>query len=437
MKEDWEVAEVAKLLCTNNPAERPFAVAKAYLNIYGRMKLPTLAKFTLSICNGSHTMAGPKGKQAKTRNRIVGEAGIAITSDTRLQGVITKLCAVRRRKPGAVTTLLQEAYERDKVLAGELRLQNEENEKAKMARKHINKAIKFNNAVEEPLTKTIELLHVELQSMEYKRGVCVAFLKRQFDARLTRAESDEYNYDTVPARFRSLHTNKLVKTAPIGEDPVTFLTDLLSEMIRIDSKRTFSDEIALSGLIRSTPILEADTTNPISTDAKKAMDAYLVANAQQVDDPWLLFLEKEYKGQVCFVNDIAARHKLYRVAKISYWSSTKYEYGNWEATLEPIHLSSDGSYFVHEKNSVVGPNGARVTMAKCYRGYILAQYIDGDDEEPQRTVCVDEYMTNALERNASYEANCAAKQALQSQGTPARSATHLPRRTANQSRPQR
>jgi hypothetical protein len=37
---------------------------------------------------------------------------------------------------------------------------------------------------------------------------------------------------------------------------------------------------------------------------------------------------------VCFVNDIAARHKLNRVAKISFWSSTKYEYANWEATLE-------------------------------------------------------------------------------------------------------
>ena len=373
MKKDWEVEEVAKLLCTNNPAERPFAVAKAYLDLYGRMKLPNLANFSLSICNGSHSMAGPKGKQTKTRNNIVEEAGIAITSATRLRSVITKLCAVRRRRPGAVTTLLQEAYARDKLLAGELRRLNEVNEKAKMARKHINKAIKFNNAVEEPLTKTIELIHVELQSMDYKRGVCVAYLKREFDARITRAESDEYNYDVVPARFRSLHTNKLVKTAPTGEDPITFLTDLLSEMIRIDSRRTFSDEIALSGLIRSTPILEAATTNPISTEAKKAMDAYLVANAEQVDDPWLLLLEQEYKGQVCFVNDIAARHKLYRVAKISYWSSTKYEFANWEATLEPIHLSSDGSYFVHDNNSVVGPNGTRVTMTKCFRGYILAQ----------------------------------------------------------------
>ncbi len=170
------------------------------------------------------------------------------------------------------------------------------------------------------------------------------------------------------------------------------------------------------------------TTNPVATDAKKAMDEYLVLQAEQVDDPWLLLLEQEYKGHVCFVNDIAARHKLYRVAKISFWSSTKYEYANWEATLEPIHLAADGSYFVHDNDSVLGPNGTRVTMAKCLRGYILAQYIDGDDEDPQRTVCVDEYMANALERHVSYEANCAAKQALKSQGPPASSAT---RRAAN------
>ncbi len=153
------------------------------------------------------------------------------------------------------------------------------------------------------------------------------------------------------------------------------------------------------------------------------MDAYLVANAAQVDDPWLLLLEQEYRGQVCFVNDIAARHKLYGVAKIAYWSSTKYEYANWEAALEPIHLSSDGSYYVHDNHSVVGPNGTRVTMAKCLRGYILAQYLNGDEEDPERTVCVDEYMTHALERNAAYEANYAAKQVSKSQAPRISSAT--------------
>jgi len=123
-------------------------------------------------------------------------------------------------------------------------------------------------------------------------------------------------------------------------------------MIGIDSKRNFSGEIVLSGLIRSTPVLEAETTNPISTEAKKSMDDYLVSQAEQV-------------------NDIAARHKLYCVARISYWPSTKSHYANWEATLEPIHLSSDGSYFVHDDDAVIGPSGTRITKAKSYRGYIV------------------------------------------------------------------
>jgi hypothetical protein len=91
--------------------------------------------------------------------------------------------------------------------------------------------------------------------------------------------------------------------------------------------------------------------------------------------------------------------------------------------LEPIHLAADGSYFVHDDDCVVGPLGTRVTKAKCYLGFILAQYINGDEEEPERTVCVDEYMANAIQRNASYEANCAAKQALKSQAPPTSSAT--------------
>ncbi len=252
--------------------------------------------------------------------------------------------------------LLGDVCKRDKVLSQELQLENEEREKTKMAKKHLNKAIKFNKAVEEPLATTGLLLQTQLKAMDYKKAVCLAYLKRQFDARLTRAEADNYNYDKLPARFRSAHTGKLVKNPPMTGDPLTYLSELVGKMSSIDSKRTFSDEIALSGLIRSTPVLEAETNNPVATDAKKAMDEYLVQQAEQVYDPWFLLLEQEYKGHVCFVNDIVARHKLYRVAKISFSPSTKFEYANWEATLEPIHLSADGSCFVHDNDSVVGPN---------------------------------------------------------------------------------
>ena len=393
------------------------------MNIYSRMNLCNLAKFTLSMCNGSHSMAGPKGKQQKTKDRIVLEGGMGITCDPRLQEVVTRLCGVRRRKPGAITMLVRTAFEHDKVLAKELRLANEVEEKSKKAKQHLNKAIKFNVNVEEPLATTSLLLHAQLKAMDYKKGVCLAYLKRQFDARMTRAEGDNYTYETIPARYRSLHTGKLVKKQPDTADPMAYLTELVVAMIAVDSKRTFSGDLTLSGLIRSTPVLEAETTNPISVEAKKRMDDYLVLQAEQVDDPWLLQLEIDYKGQVCFLHDIAARHKLYRVARISYWPSTKSHYANWEATLEPIHLSPDGSYFVHDDDCVIGPAGTKITKTKCYRGYIVAQYIHGDDEDPERTVCVDEYIADALSKQATYLAASAAKLAAKSQAPPKRTAT--------------
>ncbi len=63
-----------------------------------------------------------------------------------------------------------------------------------MAKKHLNKSIKFNISVEEPLAKTPAELDLNLQALRHKKGVCLAYLKRQFDARLTRAEAEDYTY---------------------------------------------------------------------------------------------------------------------------------------------------------------------------------------------------------------------------------------------------
>ncbi len=38
-REEWELEAVANLLSTNNPAERPFGIAKAYCDIYPSMSL--------------------------------------------------------------------------------------------------------------------------------------------------------------------------------------------------------------------------------------------------------------------------------------------------------------------------------------------------------------------------------------------------------------
>ncbi len=66
-----------------------------------------------------------------------------------------------------------------------------------------------------------------------------------------RAEANDYKYDEILARFRSSHTGKLVKKPPMPGDLMTYLSELVGKMISVDSKRTFSDGIALSGLIRS------------------------------------------------------------------------------------------------------------------------------------------------------------------------------------------
>ncbi len=134
---------VAKLLPTNKAAERPFlAVAKAYLNIYSRMKLANLAKFSLSMCNGSRRLAGPTGKQERTKDCNVA------TADPRLHAVVSELCTVRRSKygraktgtkSGSITELLTNKYESDKLRKTERRLAKAEEDKAKMAKKHLER----------------------------------------------------------------------------------------------------------------------------------------------------------------------------------------------------------------------------------------------------------------------------------------------------------
>jgi hypothetical protein len=115
-----------------------------------------------------------------------------------------------------------------------------------------------------------------------------------------------------------------------------------------------------------------------------------------------IFLTNEYVGNFFFLNDIAERRKLYRVCSIAYWTSNKSRYANWEAALEPVNLLPCGEFQVPDEATVQGPKGIRLTKSKALLGYILAQYIDGDDEEPTRSDCVDLYIENAIEKLKAY-----------------------------------
>ena len=46
--------------------------------------------------------------------------------------------------------------------------------------------------------------------------------------------------------------------------------------------------------------------------------------------------------------------------------------------------------------------GSRLTKSSKLLGYILAQYIDGDEKSPTRTECVDLYIEDAISKHRAY-----------------------------------
>ena len=70
--------------------------------------------------------------------------------------------------------------------------------------------------------------------------------------------------------------------------------------------------------------------------------------------------------------------------------------------MEPVHGHPDGTLYRLDEDVVRLSNGATMTRANKLIGYILAEYIDGDDAEPTRSDCVDRYAFNAIEKQHAY-----------------------------------
>ncbi len=68
--------------------------------------------------------------------------------------------------------------------------------------------------------------------------------------------------------------------------------------------------------------------------------------------------------------------------------------------MEPVHVSPEGSVFIHDDDAVVMSAGRRVTKASALLGYVLVEYVDGDEADPTRTDCVDKYVMDALENTS-------------------------------------
>lgn len=258
--------------------------------------------------------------------------------------------------------------------------------------------------MEEPLATSRVDLENEMKVLGHGKMTCYSYLKRQFSAREARAGLDKFTYPEIGANYRNKSGKRLKFTPSNGEDKHEHLKQLVLCMMQADARRGPSVEVEpmLSGLVRLNPVINSASTDPVSLRAKVDQDLAIGLKVTQSDDPWLLLLDKEYVNQLCFLHDISLRHKLYRICRIAFWPSTTTRYASWEGTMEPIHVNPDGSLYQLDDDVVRLSNGKTTTMANKLIGYILAEYIDGDDAEPTRSDCVDRYIFHALEKHAAY-----------------------------------
>ncbi len=125
--------------------------------------------------------------------------------------------------------------------------------------------------------------------------------------------------------------------------------------------------------------------------------------AMQSDDPWLVKLDREYVGKLCFLHDISLRHKLYRICRVACWPSTKTRHASLEGTMEPVHVDqADGSLYQLDEDVVQLSDDKQISKANKLIGYILAEYINGDDADPIRFDCVGRYAFHALEKHCNF-----------------------------------
>jgi hypothetical protein len=357
------------------------------------------------MTNGTHRAAEPQGKQKRTKDREKRQCGSAISASSVLKQAVTKLCSVKKVRVGKVTAMLDAIFVTNSTLADERRAKKKEDEVAAETRRIQKKGVKFNTSMEEPLAVTVTDLKAQMEAMGNAVGVCKDYLKRQFNARLMRADITAFKYPSIGDEFRAKNKKAKLKMTPSdNRNDLEYLTALVILMMKADAKRGEVDTgpLKLNGILRKVPTLNLQGTNAQALKLRKEQEDLVCVEASQGDDPWLVYLTNEYVGKICFLHDIAERHKLYRVAKIAYWTSSKTRYANWEATLEPVHLLSSGLFEVADEDTIQGPSGMRLTKSKVLLGYILAQYIDGDEEEPTRSDCVDQYIENAIDKLKAY-----------------------------------
>jgi hypothetical protein len=208
------------------------------------------------MCNGSHRPAESKGKQRRTENKEIRQCGSALSTAPELQSVVTTLCSVKKVNVGKVTAKLDAIFVTNVTRAAERRENKKEEEIAAETRRIQKKGVKFNKNMEEPLACSIGDLMAHLKAMGNAVGVSKDYLKRQFNARLMRAELDGFKYPSYGAEYRANTKKAKIKMTPsTNRNELDYLQALVILMMKADARRGTDDNAAvkLSRLLRDHP----------------------------------------------------------------------------------------------------------------------------------------------------------------------------------------
>ncbi len=119
-------------------------------------------------------------------------------------------------------------------------------------------------------------------------GVCKDYLKRQYNARLMRAEKNEFNYPSIGDEYRANTKKRKMKMRPSdNQNEIEYLQELVILMMKVNSRRGAIDneEVTLSGLVRKVSTLNIHSTNARALKLRQDMEDRISLKATQGDDP--------------------------------------------------------------------------------------------------------------------------------------------------------
>ena len=265
-KEAWELDAAKGMLSHNNHAERPFAVLRAFAKTYPALSLRNLAWLSHSLVNGTHRPAHTFGAAKKGNGILSQKAGIALTAHPNLKRAVNAVCSVRRKKVGAVTTIIRQAQIEDKTDQIETRKRKAEEHHNARIHSKATKAARVDKAehiAAHHLVLSIQDLEDELAARQSNKQSRINFLKEQFDARVN-CEVPR-NYSTIGDSYRK-RGGGLRKCPEDKTQELVYLTELIKLMIVEDQDTLGFNDLPLPSssfeYIRFLPTISTEFANP-------------------------------------------------------------------------------------------------------------------------------------------------------------------------------